>query len=229
MLIDIHTHILPNVDDGSNSIEMSEKMIQNSVEENVKSIFLTPHVNSSVREENIKKSHRLNYEKILHFEKKYNIKLILGSEIYISQSFPEFDFSQFTLGNSKFLLVEFSTYHNTQIFEHTFNLIKSGYSVIIAHVERYRYLSKNDLLELKSIGAFLQLNCSSILNRKNRKMFNKSIQLIKNNLVDFISSDSHNLTSRPSKMNQGYEYIKKKFNIEIAENLFYRNAQKILN
>ena len=43
MLIDIHTHILPNVDDGSNSIEMSEKMIQNSVEENVKCIFLTPH------------------------------------------------------------------------------------------------------------------------------------------------------------------------------------------
>lgn len=224
--IDLHNHILHEVDDGAKNIEVSKKMLIECKKQNINSVYLTPHINSSVtrssRKEQIEKFELL--KKICH---EIKIKAYLGAEIYISYRLPEINFSNYTMGKSNILLVEFSPYNDTPIFDHVFNLQKMGYKIIIAHVERYSYLSIEDIFEIKKLGIFLQVNCDSVLNIGNKSYSKKCIALLKNDLIDFVASDAHGIKSRPINMNNAYKRITKVFSREKAEKLFFHNQEKL--
>ena len=189
-MVDIHTHILYGVDDGSQSSETSRYLLNQAKQANITHILLTPHQN-----EELKRSDELK-DKFNTFKeefKEFGISYYLGSEIYYyPKMIDDLDNNiLLTLNNTKYILVEFSTRLETNIQSICYDLVIRGYKPIIAHIERYHYLSLDDYNEIKSTGALIQINTKSFLNKAYKK---KLKYLLKNNLVDFVASDCHNET-----------------------------------
>jgi len=132
------------------------------------------------------------------------------------------------MGNSNSILVEFATEIESPIIDHAYNLKHMGYEVIIAHVERYNYLTIEDLRELKTMGIYLQVNASSVIKKKNRYFSKKVIQIIKAGLIDFIATDAHNLSNRRPRLEEAYFILNKLIGSEKAKNLLYYNQKKLL-
>lgn len=205
-MIDIHTHILPNVDDGSSDFDTSCKLLELELENGVNKVICTPHQNYL----NLNKD--LLIEKFNEFKNKINldIELYLGSEIYYYKGFLN-DLENgklLTLNNSKYILIEFSTSQNTDIIDIVYSIRLKGYIPIIAHIERYSYLNNEDYLKIKKEGALIQINASSF-NYTNTKKIIK--YLLKNNLVDFVASDCHDLNRRSVDFFKIKKYIYKKY------------------
>ncbi|MGB0174856.1 MAG: CpsB/CapC family capsule biosynthesis tyrosine phosphatase [Acholeplasmataceae bacterium] len=226
-MIDIHNHFMPDVDDGSKSIEMSKELLQIASDQGVTTIFLTPHVNSS--ETRVSRDiHMKQYNALKPLAQRLGIDLYLGAEIYIPYRLPDLEYSTLTLGDSKAILIEFSPYMETPILDHAYNLKHRGFEVIIAHVERYNYLTVEDMIELKHIGVYLQVNASSVIKAGHPEHAKRARMLIKHDLIDFVASDSHNTTSRPPRLLQAYKELCKLRNESTAKQLLSDNQIKLL-
>ena len=228
ILIDIHNHSMPYVDDGSKDSNMTFEMLSESKKQGVSKIIFTPHVNSSVTKSNRTK-HIEVFNKLKLLESKLDMNFFLGAEIYIPFRIPDINFADYTMGDSKYLLLEFSTISETPITDHCYNLIKKGYKIIIAHIERYNYLNFEDINELKSMGVYIQVNSSSFLNTKNKNSKKIAITLLKSNLIDFIATDTHNITSRKPNLKEAYNKVRKLVGKIRADKIFFINPSKILN
>jgi protein-tyrosine phosphatase len=226
-MIDIHTHLMYGVDDGSKDLKMTKEMLSICSSQGVSNIFMTPHINSSLSDQKLKEF-KDKFNEISLIANSLGIDCHLGAEIYISFRLPNINFENHVMGASKVLLIEFSTFHQTSVLEHSYNLIKKGFNVIIAHVERYEYLSINDLIELKNMGALIQVNSSSLIKKGKSNHLKRAWDYIKNNLVDFVASDSHNTSSRPPNMIEAYNILAKKIGIKPTNDLFINNASRIL-
>ena len=221
-MIDIHTHILPAVDDGAKSFEDSLKMIQLEIENGVDTIILTPHYFKNELNAQNKDLIFAQYEKLLEKTKDLNIKLILGSEIYYSDEIMDELISNkiITLGNSKYLLIEFSLYNEYYNIPDVFlDIMALGYKVIFAHPERYVYLSVNQIKKISELGCLIQINTSSILGDFGRKIQKKAFKLIKNKSVNFIASDAHSLNVRKPNLKETLQFVEKKFKIKIENRI----------
>ena len=221
-MIDIHTHILPGVDDGSKDLETSLNMIKEEIKQGVTDIVLTPHVQSSVTKAT-REEHLQVYQMLLEAVKENNldIKLHLGAEImYHSHLSPNYE--DYKFGKDKYVLIEFSTRAETPIEDICYDVIYQGYKVIVAHVERYPYLSIEDILKIKQSSALIQTNASSILGL-DKKVSKKTIkQLIKHDLIDIVATDTHSIHRRPPNLLEAKTYLKKYYQKEALEKLFNR-------
>lgn len=228
-MIDLHTHILPLVDDGSESIKASLSVLKKYQKKGVKAVVLTPHYKGKYKTHG---KELLNL--FLEFCKTVrnngiDIKLYLGQEIHnytgiINGLKQE---KLLSINSSKYVLLEPEHSRKHDLTESAYSLIRAGYIPIIAHVERYAYLTLDKVKELKELGALIQVNAGSVvaINRRHRKKRAKT--LIKNGLVDFIASDAH--VNRKNYFFRAYRRIKLRFGKTFANELFYLNASKILN
>lgn len=193
-MFDIHTHILPNIDDGSSSIEDSIQMVLDLKEQGINSIILTPHFDIYQNRCN----HNTNYiEEFNNFKKEIkkrniDINLYLGNEIFYTPKVYKYlkEKKVFPLGNTNKVLIEFSFIDEIKNIEDIIYEFKiEGYEVIIAHVERYDYASYKLIKSWKEQGALIQVNASSFYEtRKPKRLVRK---LLKNKLIDYIASDIH--------------------------------------
>ena len=141
---DIHSHILPGIDDGARNVEESIKLLEKFYDNGVTDIILTPHYiyNSNYNSNNKEKMLLLNEVK-----KKYKkINLYLGNEVYISDNIPELIKQNeiFTLNNSKYLLIELPMNSEIKNLDSIiFDIMRNGIIPIIAHPERYVYVQNN--------------------------------------------------------------------------------------
>lgn len=219
-MIDMHTHILPGVDDGSKDLEMSLKMIELEIEQGVTDIICTPHIQSSVtkatREEQLEKFENLKAE---IKKAKLDVNLYLAGEV-LYRSHIETNYDHYTFGKHNYLLMEFPTHAPTPIEDICFDLMRLGYQVIVAHVERYQYLSMDDIRAIKNTGALIQTNTTSILNM-DKSVKKKTVKnLIKHNLIDMIATDTHNLERRPPNLLEAKEALKKHYTQKQLDTLF---------
>lgn len=190
-MIDIHTHILPNVDDGAKSLDISLKLIEEEIKNGVNKIVLTPHMNEMMQD----KDAILKAYEMLKKEAPEGIELLLGAEIkYYDKMVSDLNEGKLlTMNNSKYVLVEFDYMNDEHILDAIYELQIAGYKPIIAHIERYNYLTKKDYVAIKETGTLVQVNASSI----NRSNYKKRVKyLLKKGFVDFIASDCHNLEHR---------------------------------
>jgi protein-tyrosine phosphatase len=227
-MIDIHTHIIFNVDDGSDSLTTSIKMIEKEIMDGTTDIVLTPHFNK--RDKSFNKLMIIeHYNQLIREVKVRNLKvnLYLGYEVYFKDGMVN-EISDYTINKSKYILVEFSTVNTTDIEELAYELVSNGYIPILAHVERYQYLSLDDYINIRNTGALFQVNAATVIGKHGfrfKRLFKKLLAL---GLVDFIASDMHNLNERTSYLKEAYTYINKKYGKETADTLFINNQRKIL-
>ncbi|MBN2876442.1 MAG: exopolysaccharide biosynthesis protein [Bacilli bacterium] len=223
-MIDIHTHILPYVDDGSSDLETSIKLIEYEISQGVTDIFVTPHY---YRFRNYLSPHKENlkiFEELLEETKKreLNIALHLGNEIYWDESSLSklANGTAVSLGGSKHVLIEFSMFRDQGNIPDAINdLTATGYIPIIAHPERYPYITNtDDYRKMRKMGAKIQVNAGAIIGDYGKKVKKFVLNLIKQNLVDFVASDIHDF--RIKGLAEAYQIVEQKFSRETADSLF---------
>ena len=172
-MIDMHTHLLPNVDDGTKTIDESIEMIQEAVKNGVTSIFITPHYRPTKEyicdNQELKQSFE-NLKQVVR-EKGIEVDLYLGREIDEAKDIKELLANNVvdTINDTKYLLLDFGV-NQSQINDYIYEVHLLGYKVIVAHAERYKYVEGNDCFNrIKKEGALIQLNASSIIKPRNAK------------------------------------------------------------
>lgn len=225
-MIDIHSHILHSVDDGSYNLEQSLAMLKEEENQGVTDVVLTPHY----RADYLPKSDdiRLKFTELKKSvsQNGINVRLHLGQEIYVFEGVVKAleNGKVLSVNGGKFVLVEFSTKHFTDIPETVYMLIENGFIPIVAHIGRYFYADIETAREVKELGGLVQINASSICGSFIYKR--KALALIKAGLVDFVASDVHH--NRKNYMLKAYKKVAKKFGQETADKLFTENAKAVI-
>ncbi len=234
--VDIHSHILYNIDDGSKTLEESIEIIKQHIEMGFKDIVLTPHYieNSKYKTNNIEKN---NILKTLKQElKKQNIKinLYLGNEVFVNNNLEELINQKeiATLNNSKYLLIEFPMGELPKNINNIIYELKiKGITTIIAHPERYTFVQEKPDLVLEWIeeGALLQSNYGSIVGVYGSNAKKTIKKLLKKDIISVLATDIHYPNN---KIYLNMEKIRKKIKKIIGEERFIEltntNPKKII-
>ena len=208
-MIDIHNHILYGVDDGSKDLDMSLAMLKEEMEQGVSTIYLTPHQNQQTLTGPLLKERYQSFLEELK-DKGIDMDIRLGAEIYYYPGLKQDLLSgkALTMDESKYVLVEFSTRTETNVSEIVYELVMAGFTPIIAHIERYPYLKKEDYFDIKEAGGLIQINSGSFSHFSSRGLIK---YLLKNDLVDYVATDAHDNSRRKVDFSFVHSYIKKKY------------------
>lgn len=229
--IDIHTHILPGVDDGSKDIETSVKMLEMEKAQGVSSIVLTPHFmhgENRYTPESLKETFDVFCDD--KRVKDTGIELFLGNEIFYSKDITEDLDNGYarTVDGKRRILLEFAPYDSEEdIINGCKDIYNSGYTIVLAHIERYTYITDKAIDKLLAMDTMFQMNSAFVkdipLIAFGHKGWYKD--LLKYGLVSFIATDTHNMTTR--KPDLYVKEINKKYSKE-ADDMFYNNAYQLL-
>jgi len=234
-MIDMHSHIIPGVDDGSKSIEESFNMIVEAKKSGFTDVFLTSHFMThnfepSVQELVIWKE---KLQEIINKEE-IELKLHSGMEVYISNRMQELieENKILTLNNSRYLLMELPISSSVNYVDYVLYFLQSNFIIpILAHPERYFIVQDNIKLidHYIEMGALIQCNYGSILGlygRKAKKVFKK---LLKNKKVNFLGSDCHRENTIYKMIPDSVKKIKKIIGEEEFLKISVKNPEIVIN
>lgn len=239
-MIDIHSHIIFDVDDGPKTLENSRRLLEESYRQGVRTIISTSHRRKGMFETPEEKI-AANFKQVQEVAKQVadDLTVLYGAEIYytsdILKKLEEGTFP--SLGGTKYVLIEFSM--NTPYKDIHFalgNVIRLGMTPVVAHIERYHCLENDEdrVSELINMGCYMQVNSSNVLKPKlfgdRYKFMKKRVQFfLERDLVHFVASDMHNLDDRPPYMQKAYQIVAKKYGAARAEELFKTNQEILLS
>lgn len=232
--VDIHCHILPGVDDGSQSPEETKAMLEKAWDEGIQIMVATPHYHKQRGKNDIdliKK--QLLLTRKLAKEVHPKMQICLGMEIYYGEDVPELlkTGKAVSIRKSRYILVEFSPGDD---FQYILNAVRklqmSGHTVIIAHIERYNCLREDisNVEYLREMGAYLQVNAGSITGSYGRSVKKFLREVLKAHLVQLVGTDAHGPEKRSPKMQEAYKEVVKRCSEEYADQIFGQNAKKVL-
>jgi len=193
---DMHSHLIPSIDDGSDSIEDSINMIKSLQKLGYQKIITTPHVMIDFYK-NTPETILLGLEQVRAELQKQNISVQLeaAAEYYLDCEFEE----KIKAGNlltfsDNYILVETSFMEAPPNFkELIFQLQLAGYKVILAHPERYPFMSMVDYEDLQSRSVFMQLNLLSLIGHYGIDVQNKANKMIEQGFISFVGTDCHHM------------------------------------
>lgn len=232
-MIDIHSHILPAVDDGSKNTEESLLMLEAAINSGIRTIVATPHYNYKYANNKSKILTEVDKLNQLIKTNNLNINILPGQEVRIYGELLE-DYEAGKLltiaDTGSYMLVEFPFQHIPHYAESLlYNIELSGIKPIIAHPERNSQILEDPdkLYNLVEKGALTQLTTSSLIGYFGKSIQRFCNQLIKANLVHTIATDAHNMSNRSFNMSEAYEEIRKKHGKDYVSYL-KENAQLII-
>lgn len=228
-LVEVHSHILPGIDDGSPDVETSLKMIEALQSQGAKAIVLTPHYYSdSISYEDFV----ARRDNALHLLEKSlppgSPKLIPAAEVYITKYLlNNSNLDALKIGNTDYALIEhpFSCDFSQEIYDRLLSLnYDYGIKPILAHIERYHaFMDDGDLLDSYiEMGCIAQVNVSSFVD-SSRSVRKKLFKYLESGRIHLIGSDCHNLSSRRPDFETGVKAIIKKCGADAVE-VLERNA-----
>lgn len=226
-MIDIHTHILPGIDDGASGVEEAVEMTALLHEQKIHAAVCTPHFDpgNMTLEDFIS---RRTYAMSLMGAAR--IILIPASETqYHEYLFHYPDLSGLCMGNSRYLLLElpFQRKWEKPLFQGIEKLMNYYDCIpVIAHIERYPAANRRNIKHLLEMGCLLQLNASALLNRGQEKM---ALRMIREDRIALLGSDCHNRSVRPPLLLPAYEIVKEKLGIEYRKKLEFNSEAVIKN
>ncbi|MBE6643762.1 MAG: capsular polysaccharide biosynthesis protein [Ruminococcaceae bacterium] len=211
-MIDWHSHVLPQMDDGSRSLEESLKMLSALSEQGISSVVATPHFYANEDSvESFLKRRAESFENLSACLTDAHPRVLRGAEVeYYSGIAKLKDLRLLAIEKTNLLLLEMpiSKWSDTMANEIVELSAVRGFTIVIAHVERCLSLqSKAVLNKLLSNGILMQVNASFFRGFLDGR---KAIGLLKSGVVHFIGSDCHNTTSRPPRIDTAYALIRKK-------------------
>lgn len=198
LLVDVHSHLLPGIDDGAKSMEDSIAMIRMLIDMGYQKLIITPHVmahrypNSTQHIQQV--FHTLQTEVM---KQQLPISLEISAEYYLDETlFERIENGDLLPFSGNHILFECSFRNEPlSLFDLVFQLKAAGYQPVIAHYERYVYYhNRNEIAqELKSMGCLIQVNLLSFSGYYGKLIQRHSEELLANNLVDVVGTDCHRL------------------------------------
>lgn len=233
-MIDMHCHIVPSVDDGSKNLEVTIQMAKKAEKLGYEGIFATSHY--------IQGSHELDSDEFngkvqalndVLKQKEINVKIYKGNEIYYTPDIVELlkNGDVCTLNGTKYFLMEFPMSGLVFNMEQIISLaIHAGYVPIIAHPERYEFVTRDikKLLPLIDKGALMQINIASITGLYGSTVKKNVKKLIKYDMVHLIGSDAHDPSKVYDLYEKSYKKLSKLIDKEKFEIIVNQNPKKIL-
>lgn len=229
---DIHSHLLHGVDDGAASEAMSRRMLDAAYAAGTRLLCLTPHCHPGYFGDNSEKA-ALAFSRLQAYaaEKYPDLQLLPGNELRFSTgclSWLENGTCR-TLGSTDYVLVDFREMEKAETILGGLNrLLNAGYIPILAHAERYRNLPGEQIPRLRDKGVLIQVDAQALLMGFGLGQWQRSMRLLSKGMADFVSSDAHDLKSRPPQLERAWEYVKRKFGQTYARELFWNNAVRLL-
>lgn len=222
-MIDFHSHILPGIDDGADCVETSLEMLRKSKEQGVSQIVATPHFYyGAMTVEAFLENRQRAYETLCEAMRGEDLpKLHLGCEVHLDARMPEMEgLEKLCLEGTNVILLEmpyglWQSWMNDAIYH---IIAKRKLVPVIAHVDRYQAMLKQfeRLQTLLSMEVIVQLNAEAFLSWRMNRTLKKILRL---NRPLVLGSDMHNLTTRPSRMDEAGKKIEKKFGTEILQSM----------
>jgi protein-tyrosine phosphatase len=232
-MIDLHCHILPNVDDGPKDLAESVEMAKQAVQQGIKTIIATPHHRNEKYENHGQTIFRQveEFNRVLKSEN-LDLTVLPGQETRIFGEMVEGLESGeiLPLNQGKYVFVELPSGHVPRYTgQLLFDIQLKGFIPVIVHPERNQEIIENPevLYQLVKKGALTQVTASSVSGHFGKTIKKFSLQLIEANLTHFVASDAHNTSSRGFKMVEAYDVVAKNFGIE-AVYMFRENAELVV-
>jgi len=234
IIADIHTHILPDVDDGSESMTQTLDMLIAAYKCGTRHIVATSHFGGqhfTVKKETVTElTKQLNREMFL---RGMNLTIYPGNEIRCSTSTVD-DLREgvaCSINFGKYVLVELP-FHNTltNVEDLVLNCGNLGHELILAHPERHEYLMDNIqiLQRLTEYGVMLQCNADSLYGNNGVKSMYFVHNLLRKKMVSFIASDCHSTFQRGPQLDSAYRIITRWYGQNTAKKLLYENPMRVI-
>lgn len=213
-MIDVHSHIINEIDDGSKSIEMTISMLKKAEQSGTTDIIATPHFmrgRFEVEYRDVVK--RVEELKDIARENNININIYAGQEVYFSKNILNYynDKMIGTINNTKYMLIEFPMleFNIDEAINTIYELQIRGITPVIAHPERYRQFIKDPSLinSLIKEGMLFQLNAGSIAGGFGKDVKKTATKYLEDNIYSFIGSDAHRDIGRDTNMKDALEIL----------------------
>lgn len=230
-LIDIHAHILPGIDDGAATVEISLEMLKESKRQGVKKIVATSHCYAKTDKDVVEfiNKRRNRYEQLMQAVNSLDDDLpqiYLGCELHLENNISKFDrLEELCIDGTEYLLLEMPYREwNDDMYDEIYGITLRKIKPVMAHIERfYNYEKKFE--NLIDMDLLYQINADSFIKPGIKKIIP---YFFKNRMAQFIGSDMHNITSRPTNIKAAYLKIKELYGKECMEYL-NENAEKLLS
>lgn len=226
-MIDLHTHILPQVDDGPSDWEDAMALIRQGANDGIRGAVCTSHVLNKL-DDNLEGKFIYRFDQLKEMIEKNHLdfSLWLGSELHILSDFDPMSRVATINGNKKYLMMEFPMNDiPSDADDRLFQLTLEGFTPILVHPERNaRILYRPEkLFEFVQRGMLVQVNAGSITGVFGRPVKKLAMDMIDRNLVHFIASDCHQVRERPMILSEAFRMIKKRWAGRRAQRLFESN------
>ena len=231
-IIDMHCHILPGVDDGARDVETSLAMLEASRAQGVQYMVATPHFYATRDRVDTFLDRRREAWETLKFRMGADYPgIVLGAEVAFFRGISRAErLEALKIEGTDCLLLEmpFRPWSEDDVDEVSEILEKHGYTIILAHVERYLAMRGNadyigNLLELPVLA---QINAESLLDWRQR---GKLIKMVRNGQVHLLGSDCHGIHHRPPNLGEGREILRKKTGTEYLDRIDRRSEELLFN
>lgn len=233
--IDIHSHILPGLDDGAKGEKEALEMCRIAIADGITEVIATPHFHyrrgNADAEKVLKCKERL--QGLLQNEG-LSLQLYAGNELYYSHDLLQRINNKevLTMANSDYVLLEFSPEcEKRKIQNAIYEFINEGYYPIIAHVERCEAFWEFPafLEEIIQMGAYAQMNAGSLSGNAGWRMKRFARAMLKQSRIHFIATDAHDGMRRIPAFGNVSEWIRKKYGDYTVENYLWRNPKMIID
>lgn len=230
MMIDLHSHILPELDDGAQNLHQSLEMARIAIQSGVTTMVATPHCIDG-QADDVRSMLKL-MRSVLR-ENGLRLQLCSGMEIFGTRDTARLlrEGKLLTLNRSQYPLIEFNFhsdgYWETQILS---DVIQAGYRPVVAHPERYSFIQHSPELLNRwvQMGCLLQINKGSLLGRFGSTSQSLSLELVDRGFAAVVASDAHSTHSRTPWMAEVRTLLELEFAPEAARYLLLDNPRRIL-
>ncbi len=231
--VDVHCHILPGLDDGSGSMEMTMEMIDMAYAEGIRQIVFTPHIRRPWLDRPAQKDEETFAAVEEKVKERYpEMKLYLGCEFAYTDVMLEERIEKCRpMGNTDVALLEFKPGDSVnKIIDGVQKVQMEGFDILIAHIERYDAMLEDirDTDRLLDMGVMIQINADDITDPESRKVKKYLKEMIRTHRVHVVGTDAHETKRRKPEMQKAYKIAAKWGGEDYARDIFSRNAQRIL-
>ena len=232
-IIDIHSHILPGIDDGAHSWKEALYMLKAAQDQGIRKVIATPHWGGPFGCTDPKEIRALCF-KLQEEAKRHNVsvKIYPGQEVmYTEEAAEKIEKGEIlTMADSRYVRTEFyQGVGYSGIFRAVQHFTQSGYSPVIAHAERYEALKEiGRLEELRKHGAYIQLNFRAIGGKWHHSTTRWCRKALKEEAVHFIGTDMHNMKTRKPETERAVIWMKKHLEPAYVKKLLVKNPEKVL-
>lgn len=225
--VDIHSHILPGIDDGAKTLEDTEFLLEEMKQLGFTKVITTPHTMKNVWDnttETIKNAHHFVQDELPELSKK--VALNCASEYFLDENLMQLVQRENLLTlKDNFILIEMS-YLNApiQLYDFLFELQLKGYQLVLAHPERYNYFhsNKKEFAKLKKAGCLFQLNLLATVGYYGKNVAETADYLLKEDLYDFVGSDIHHKNHVAAFQNKVIIKNHKTLEETMTKNVFFK-------